>query len=70
MFEKAKHQAEQFVGKAKEAAGKATDNESLRNAGKRDQTEGEAKEAGQNIKDKAEGAVQDAKDKFRDDKNT
>lgn len=69
MFDKAKHQAQQVAGKAKETAGKATKNEDLQNAGKRDQAEGEAKETGQEIKDKAAGAAEDAKEKFRGDQS-
>lgn len=69
MFDKAKHQAQQFAGKAKETAGRTTGNEDLENAGKRDQVEGQAKETGQEAKDKAAGAVEDAKDKFQGDKN-
>lgn len=64
MFDKAKHKAEQLVGRGKEAAGAATDNEQLKNAGKRDQVSGEVKEGAQDVKDKAAGAVQDAKDKL------
>ncbi|MGH3625022.1 MAG: CsbD family protein [Sciscionella sp.] len=67
-FDKAKHQAEQVVGKGKEAVGDATDNEDLQAAGKRDQTTGEAKEAAQDVKDKAAGAFQDAKKKLADEK--
>lgn len=67
VFDKAKQQAQQWTGKAKEAAGRATGNEDLENAGKRDQVAGEAKEAGQDIKDRAAGTVDDLKDKFRRD---
>lgn len=69
VFDKAKHQAEQWVGKAKEATGKATGNEEMENSGKRDEVEGEAKETGQDLKDKAAGAVEDAKKKFRGGEN-
>ena len=69
VFDKAKHQAQQWAGKAKEAAGKATNNEDMENAGKRDQAEGQVKETGQDIKDKAAGAAEDAKDKFQGDQN-
>lgn len=65
-FDKVKQQAQQLTGKAKEAAGRASGNEGLENAGKRDRLEGEAKEKGQEVKDKAAGAVEDAKEKFRD----
>lgn len=66
VFDKAKQQAQQLAGKAKEATGKKTGNEDMENAGKRDQLEGKAKEAGQDAKDKTAGAVEDAKDKFGD----
>ncbi|GAA3995514.1 MULTISPECIES: CsbD family protein [Allokutzneria] len=64
VFDKAKDKAEQLVGQAKEGLGKLTGNEDLENAGKRDQLSGEVKEAGHDLKDKAAGAVQDAKDKL------
>ena len=44
-----------------------TGNESLENAGKRDQLSGEIKEAGHDLRDKAAGAVADAKDQLDDD---
>lgn len=65
-FDKVKQQAQQWTGKAKEAAGRTSGNEDLENAGKRDRLEGEAKEAGQDVKDKAAGTVEDAKERFRD----
>jgi uncharacterized protein YjbJ (UPF0337 family) len=68
VFDKAKDKAEQLVGKGKEGAGRATDNEELEDAGKRDQLSGEAKETGHDLRDKAAGAVQDAREAFRDDK--
>ncbi|SFP69704.1 CsbD-like [Amycolatopsis arida] len=63
-FDKAKDKAEQATGAAKEKLGKAADNEDLRDSGKADQTRGEAKETGHDLRDKATGAVQDLKDKF------
>ena len=65
-FDKAKQQAQQAAGKAKQAVGRATGNEDLENAGKRDQFKGEAKEAGQELKDKAAGAAEDVKEKCRE----
>ncbi|WP_243790966.1 CsbD family protein [Saccharopolyspora gloriosae] len=65
VFDKVKHQAQQLTGRAKEATGSATGNDELRDAGKRDQTEGKVKETGQDVKDKAAGAVQDVQDKFK-----
>ncbi|GAB3509912.1 hypothetical protein GCM10027521_66120 [Amycolatopsis cihanbeyliensis] len=64
VFDKAKDKAEQAVGSAKEKLGELTGNEELTDSGKADQTSGEAKEAGHELKDKASGAVQDVKDKF------
>lgn len=64
VFDKAKDKAEQFVGEAKEKLGRGTDNPEMEDAGKRDQMTGEAKEMGHDLRDKAEGAMQDAKEKF------
>ena len=64
VFDKVKQQAQQLTGKAKEAAGKASGDESTENAGKRDQFEGKAKEVGQDTKDKAAGAAESAKERF------
>ncbi|ASU77131.1 CsbD family protein [Actinopolyspora erythraea] len=66
-FDKVKHQAQQLAGKAKEATGRATGNRNMADAGKRDRLEGEAKETGQNLKDRAAGAAEDIKDKLRGD---
>ena len=68
IFDKAKDKAEQLIGEAKEKIGQLTGNESVENAGKRDQLSGEVKEAGHDLRDKAAGAVNDVKDKFTDDK--
>ncbi|MET0726408.1 MAG: CsbD family protein [Leifsonia sp.] len=46
-----KNTAQDLTGKAKEAAGKATDNEKLEAEGKKDQTAADLKKAGQNVKD-------------------
>jgi uncharacterized protein YjbJ (UPF0337 family) len=67
VFDKAKDKAEQLVGDAKEHMGRATDNEELEDAGKRDQLSGEAKETGHDLRDKAAGAVHDAKERMRDE---
>jgi uncharacterized protein YjbJ (UPF0337 family) len=69
IFDKAKDKAEQLIGEAKEKIGQITGNESLENAGKREQVAGEVKEAGHDLRDKAASAVDDAKDKFSDDDN-
>ncbi|MGC7100419.1 CsbD family protein [Amycolatopsis lurida] len=61
LADKAKDKAQQAMGAAKEKLGRATDNEDLRDSGKADQTEGEVKETGHDLRDKAKGAVQDLK---------
>ncbi|MEV8024349.1 CsbD family protein [Microbacterium sp. NPDC080220] len=43
--------AQDIAGKAKEAIGKATDNDKLVAEGKADQTTADAKKAGENVKD-------------------
>jgi uncharacterized protein YjbJ (UPF0337 family) len=68
IFDKAKDKAEQLIGEAKEKIGHMTGNESLENAGKRDQLSGEIKESGHELRDKVAGAVDDAKDKVDDEK--
>jgi uncharacterized protein YjbJ (UPF0337 family) len=65
VFDKAKDKAEQLIGQAKEKIGQATGNEDLEAAGKRDQVSGEVKETGHDVRDKAAGAVHDAKDKLQ-----
>ncbi|KAB7743215.1 CsbD family protein [Nostocoides sp. F2B08] len=40
-----------LVGKAKEATGKATDDEQMEAEGKADQTKADLKQAGENVKD-------------------
>jgi uncharacterized protein YjbJ (UPF0337 family) len=67
-FDKIKDKAEQMLGKGKEEAGRATDNEDLEAAGKRDQLSGEVKETGHDLRDHAAGAVKDAKDSLRDER--
>jgi uncharacterized protein YjbJ (UPF0337 family) len=67
-FDKMKDKAEQLVGKGKEKVGEGTDNEDLEAAGKRDQLSGETKETAHDVRDRAAGAVKDAKDALRDDK--
>ncbi|MDH6129024.1 CsbD family protein [Kitasatospora sp. GP82] len=49
--DKVKNVAEKAKGKAKEAAGKAVGNERLTAEGKADQVSGDAKQAGEKIKD-------------------
>lgn len=49
--DKIKHAAEKIGGKGKEAAGKATGDESLKAEGKTDQAKAGMKQAGEKIKD-------------------
>jgi uncharacterized protein YjbJ (UPF0337 family) len=49
--DKAENQTEDLRGKAKEAVGRATDDQELENQGKRDQAKAEVKQAGEKIKD-------------------
>ncbi|HET8616005.1 MAG TPA: CsbD family protein [Actinomycetales bacterium] len=49
--DKIDNEAEDLKGKAKEAAGKATDDESMEAEGKGDQFGAHVKKAGENVKD-------------------
>ena len=49
--DKIKNTAQDLTGKAKEAAGKLTDNEKLEAEGKADQGKANLKKAGENVKD-------------------
>jgi uncharacterized protein YjbJ (UPF0337 family) len=49
--DKLKHSAESGLGKAKEGLGDATDDESLRTEGKKDQSKSDLKQAGEKVKD-------------------
>ncbi|MCJ1706921.1 CsbD family protein [Microbacterium sp. VKM Ac-2923] len=49
--DKIKNAAEDIAGKAKEAFGKATDNERLEAEGQNDQSKANVKKAGENVKD-------------------
>lgn len=49
--DKISNAAEDMGGKAKEAAGKATDNERLEAEGQKDQVKADAKKVGEDIKD-------------------
>ena len=49
--DKMENAAEKAKGKMKEAVGDATDNERLEAEGKMDQTKGNLKQAGENVKD-------------------
>ncbi|AZS35683.1 hypothetical protein CVS47_00278 [Microbacterium lemovicicum] len=49
--DKIKNAAQDIAGKAKEAIGKATDNDRLAAEGQADQVKADAKKAGENVKD-------------------
>jgi uncharacterized protein YjbJ (UPF0337 family) len=66
ILDKAMDKAEQLIGEAKEKLGQLTGNEKLENAGKRDQLAGEAKETMHDVRDKAAGVIDDARDKLSD----
>jgi uncharacterized protein YjbJ (UPF0337 family) len=53
MGDKIKHAGEQAVGKAKEAAGKATDDPELQSEGRGDQASADIKQTGDKLKDAA-----------------
>jgi uncharacterized protein YjbJ (UPF0337 family) len=53
MGDKIKHAGEEAVGKVKEAAGKATDNEDLEAHGQADQAKANVKQAGDHVSDAA-----------------
>lgn len=54
--DKIQNQAEDAKGKAKEATGAVTGDESLKNEGRGDQSEAKAKEAGRHLKDAGKNA--------------
>jgi uncharacterized protein YjbJ (UPF0337 family) len=49
--DKIQNEAENLGGKAKEAAGNATDNDRLKAEGQKDQVVADAKKVGENVKD-------------------
>lgn len=49
--DKAKNKAEGLMGKAKETIGDATDDKSMENEGKADQSKSDLKQAGEKVKD-------------------
>ncbi len=51
IVDKAKNTAEDALGKAKEAAGDAVGNDSLKHEGQKEQSKSEMKDAGENVKD-------------------
>lgn len=65
--DKISNTAKETVGKAKEAIGDATGNEQLQAEGVKDQAVANARQAGEDVKDAAAGAVNDVKDAFDGD---
>lgn len=57
--DKAKHKAEETIGRGKEAAGAATDDDSLRAEGKADQNKAKVKDKVTDVKDKIEKKIDD-----------
>ena len=55
---------DQVKGKVKQAVGDLTDNEDLKKEGRADEKAGEVKEFLESVKDKAEGLVDQVKDKI------
>lgn len=55
LADKVKNAAQDALGKAKEAAGDAKGDDSLKAEGKADQTEASAKKTGENVKDVFKG---------------
>ncbi len=49
--DKIANKTDNLAGKAKETIGDATDNKSLENEGKKDQTKADLKQAGEKVKD-------------------
>lgn len=60
---------DEFKGKAKQAAGDLTDNEDLRDEGKRDEAKGEGKQFIGKVKDAVEDAKDAVEDVFKRDKD-
>jgi uncharacterized protein YjbJ (UPF0337 family) len=50
-IDKMKNKAQEVTGEGKEAAGKATDDRDLQAEGEKDQAAGNAKQAGEKVKD-------------------
>ena len=57
MSDKMKHEAEEAIAKAKEAAGKATDDEDLEQEGRNEQAKANVKKAGDDVKDAFKNAT-------------
>ena len=61
-----KNAAEDLAGKAKEAIGKATDNDDLVAEGKADQVKSSVKDAGEDVKDAADNVADAAEQATKD----
>ena len=59
--------ADDIKGRVKEAAGDLTDDDDLKREGKANRESGKAKDVIADVKDKAEGVVDDVRDKVRKD---
>jgi uncharacterized protein YjbJ (UPF0337 family) len=59
--------ADDMKGRAKEAVGDLTDNDALKNEGKTDRASGKAKDVIEDVKDKAEDAVDKVKEHLHRD---
>ncbi len=57
-------EADKAQGRAKQAAGDLTDNEELKNEGKKDEAAGKVKDTVDDAKDKTNSAVDSVKDKL------
>ncbi|GGL24671.1 CsbD family protein [Planomonospora parontospora] len=60
---------DQMRGKAKEAAGKMTGNDSMANKGRAEQSKGKAKETAKKAKETARETARDVTDRARDSYN-
>ncbi len=56
-------QTDQAKGRIKQAAGDLTDNDRLKNEGRKDEAAGKVKEAADDVKDKFDDAVDKVRDK-------
>ena len=57
--------ADKASGRIKQAAGDLTDNDDLKNEGKKDEAAGKAKDAVDSVKDKANDVIDSIKDKTK-----
>lgn len=62
MVDKAKDKAQELAGKGKQGVGDATDNDSLKAEGHKDEAAGKLKGAGEDLKEKASEKFNDATD--------